>query len=85
MNINLHIERLVLEGLSIEPNQRSMLQEALQAELVRLLSVEGAGLGLQSDKTVRSAQPQSMDYLAGSNADQVGGQIANAVYRGINR
>ena len=41
MNINLHIERLILDGLPIEPRQRAQVQAAVEAELARLLRPAG--------------------------------------------
>ena len=41
MNINLHIDRLILEGLAIEPGQKRSVQTALQAELAELIAASG--------------------------------------------
>ena len=38
MNINLHIERLILDGLPITRQQGPHVQAAVEAELTRLLS-----------------------------------------------
>jgi len=35
MNINLHIERLVLDGVNIAPRQRHLLQASGETELTR--------------------------------------------------
>jgi hypothetical protein len=43
MNINVNIERLVLEGVSVPPSQRPLLQAAVEAELAGLLTAEGLG------------------------------------------
>lgn len=52
MNVKLHIERLVLDGVNIAPHQHHLLQASLTTELTRLLNngrlasnlVEGAAL-----------------------------------------
>jgi len=41
MNINLHIERLVVDGLPYTSSEGEALGEALQAELARLLGQGG--------------------------------------------
>ena len=41
MNIALHLERLVLDGISMPPGQQRLLHDALEAELTRLLAVRG--------------------------------------------
>ena len=40
MNINLHIERLMLDGLSIAIGEGALVQTAVEAELERLLAKE---------------------------------------------
>ncbi|HEX4696965.1 MAG TPA: hypothetical protein VH254_04785 [Candidatus Udaeobacter sp.] len=40
MNINLHIERLMLDGLSVASGQAALVQTAVEAELGRLLANE---------------------------------------------
>lgn len=85
MKINLHIDRLVLQGVSIDTHQRGVLQQSLQDELTHLLATQGVAAGLQSDRSVRAVRAQSVSFVSGDSAEQFGGQIANAVYRGINR
>lgn len=48
MNINLHIERLVLDGISLPPGDRPLLQAAMEAELTRLLASSGLSDELHS-------------------------------------
>ncbi len=43
MNINLHIERLVLDGFAYTAGEGEALGAALQAELVRILTQDGLG------------------------------------------
>lgn len=82
MNINLHIERLVLDGVNIAPGQRHLLQAGVETELTRLLSKGGLtpafiqGLALPRI-TVKAIQ------LTGNNATQIGQRIAQSVYGGI--
>lgn len=85
MKINLHIERLVLEGLPIAHHHGPLVQAAVETELTRLLVAEGvnAHSNFTSGATPRVAAP-SIQVL---NEDPVetGEQIARAVHGGIIR
>jgi hypothetical protein len=82
MNINLHIERLVLDGLPVERNQASSIQTAVEAELTRLLSENGLAADLQSGGMLSNIHANGIQ-LAGSNPVNMGTQIAQSVYGGI--
>ena len=41
MNINLKINRLILEDIDLSPSQRALLQTTVESELSRLLAVKG--------------------------------------------
>ncbi len=43
VNVNLHIERLILDGIDVEPAQRPVLQAVVEAELGRLIAEGGVG------------------------------------------
>jgi hypothetical protein len=83
MNINLHIERLILDGLPIEGLQGPLVQAAVEAELSRLLSARGLHASLQSGIAVPSVRADAVSLNAGNNPKQIGQQIARAVYGGI--
>jgi hypothetical protein len=83
MNINLHIERLILDGLPIANGQGPLVQAAVEAELGRLLGAEGLHPSLQSGIAVPSVRADAVSLNAGSNPTQIGQQIARAVYGGI--
>jgi len=83
MNINVNIERLVLEGVSVPPNQRPLLQAAVEAELARLLMAEGLGSGLRSGSVVPRVPAGTIKLSSEGNPAQLGQQIAQAVYGGM--
>lgn len=85
MSINLHIERLILEGLPLTRAQSPLVQAAVEAELSRLLSAGGLHSTLQSGIAVPSVRADAMSLNAGSTPKQIGQQIARAVYGGIGR
>jgi hypothetical protein len=84
MRINLHIERLVLEGFSLTHQERSVLHAAVQAELSRLLS--GANAFGESPGTatpVIRAPGLSLESKVGPAS--LGRQIAESVHASITR
>jgi hypothetical protein len=83
MNINLHIERLTLDGVDIAPGQRHLLQGAVEAELTRLLTTGGLSPDLTRGVAVPRISAGGMQLTAGNNVTQLGQQIAQSVYGGI--
>src|SRR5438046_9460521 len=78
-SIQLHIERLVLDGLSVGHAQGPIITAAVEAELSRLLATGGLGLSFQSGGAWPSV-PVSVIQLTASKPAQLGQQIAQAVY-----
>lgn len=83
MDINLHIERLILDGLPLAPAQSAQVRAAVEAELSRLLTTGGLHAGLQSGIALPSVRADALQLNANSNPTQIGQQIAQAVYGGI--
>ncbi len=83
MNINLHIERLVLEGLNIAPEQRPVLQAAVEGELIRLLTERGLSPSLAQGVAVPRLSASAMQLTSTSSPTELGQQIAQSVYGGI--
>jgi hypothetical protein len=85
MKVNLHIERLILDGIDVGPAQRPVLREALEAELGRLLAEGGIGEGLAGGGAVPSVRVKGFQMGEGYDAAQLGRQVAQSVYGGIFR
>jgi hypothetical protein len=83
MNVNLHIERLVLDGVDIAPHQRYHLRAAVQAELARLMSVGGLAGAIAGGGAVPNIPGQSIQLQRQNSPGELGRQIAGAVYGGI--
>lgn len=83
MNIELHIERLILDGLPIEPRERAQAQAAVEAELTRLLTTGGLNAGLLAGGALPSLRADAIQLTNENNAGRLGEQIAQAVYGGI--
>ena len=79
MNINLHIERLVLDGVNIIPGERHLLQTSVESELTRMLM--NGGLSPALVQTTNLPRLSTSDIqLAGNNAKQIGQQTAQSIY-----
>jgi len=85
VNINLHIERLVLDGVSVEPQQRAELKAAVQTQLSHLLMSEGIGSSLQSHNNFREISGGSILTENLHKPTSFGEQIGDAVYRSIKK
>jgi hypothetical protein len=83
MNINLHIERLILGGLPISSLQRDAVRMALERELARALA-EG---GLPGRWGIGGAVPhlpaQQFNLAPGDRPEAIGHHIARSLNRGI--
>jgi len=85
MNINLHIDRLVIDDIGFDPRRLDDLKIAVQSELKRQLQSHGIGPGIQS---LDGKRPVDGGQIAGSKSLQpknFGQQIGKAIYRGINQ
>lgn len=82
MNINLHIERLVLDGVNLAPDQHQLLQASVTAELTRLLTEGELSPSLAQGTAVPRISTDGIQATS-NNPTQLGHQIAQSVYGGI--
>lgn len=85
MNVELHIERLVLEGLPVLPAQRPALQAAVEAELTRLIAANGPSPAMQRGGAVARLAGGTMTWDAAQSPEAMGQGIAQAIYGGLGR
>ena len=85
MKINLHIERLVLDGLPVSRSEGALVQTEVEAELSRLLGAGGLSPELQSGAAVPSVPAGNIEVNANSKPARLGQQIATAVFGGIGK
>jgi hypothetical protein len=85
MNVNLHIERLVLDGIALSPRERAMLGTAVTSELTRLITESGLPANLPAGGIVPSIPAGSIQLGSDNNPSLLGQQIAWAVYGGNGR
>ena len=85
MNINLHIERLILDGLPIEGGDGGSLRIAMETELTRLLTQSGDTPSLQTGTALPSVRADAIQLAAQNSPAQLGRQIAGSVHNGISK
>lgn len=83
MNIQLHIERLILEGLPISTEQGPIVQAALESKLVQLLAARGLSPELSQSVAVPSMRLERTPIQTNHNPVQTGHQIAAALMDGL--
>lgn len=82
MKLNLHIERLVVDGVAIAPGQSHLLQTAVANELHRMLMESGISPELAKGAALHQV-PADNIHLTNNNPDQIGQQVALSVYGGL--
>lgn len=83
MNINLHIERLVLEGLPVTSLQSAHVRSAVERELGRMLVEGGLPEQWRGGGAVPRTPAQQFNLAPGDGPAATGTSIAQSVYRGI--
>ena len=82
-DIHIHIDRLVLDGLSFDRVQSGTVQAALESELTRLLAAGGLASGLQAGGALPSIRAEGVQLSPSLGPAQMGTQIAQSVYGGL--
>lgn len=82
MNVKLHIERLVLDGVDGD-GRPQLLQAAIEAELARLLAEGGLAAELGAGGAMPRIAVPAIELAQGEAAGALGVRIAGAVYGGI--
>jgi hypothetical protein len=85
MNINLHIDRLVLDGLPIEHQDGPLVKAAVEAELSRLLTANGLANSLMAGGAMPSTPAPGLQMSSDSSPARLGQKIGRAIYGGIGK
>lgn len=83
MNINLHIERLVLDDLPIDRHQGNQIRLSVEIELTRLFAEQHFASQLTSGFSVPAVMASNIHVDAKPDSAKLGVQIAQSVYGGI--
>lgn len=84
MRVRLQIDRLVLDGLPLDPNPGNKVKAAVERELIRLIAGE-IPRGLTSGGAIPYLRADDMRLFKGVSPDGVGQKIARSVYGGLQR
>jgi len=82
MNIDLHIERLVLDGIDLPQDQHPLLQASITAELTRLLGDGGLAPHLAKGISLTRLSAGSL-RLTDQSPHPLGERIAQSIYGGL--
>lgn len=85
MNINVHIERLVLDGLNIGPDQGAQVKAGVEVELSRLLREGGLLPDFQGGGVIPKVRANPAQISGEATPSSLGQEIARAVYGGIGK
>jgi hypothetical protein len=80
VNINVHIERLILDGLPVEACDSALVRAAVEAKLVRLLSERGIPSDLQTGVNKARILAPPLRLNSSTHAKEVGTQIGAGIY-----
>lgn len=84
-DVDLHIDRLVLDGLPAGATGSRQLQAAVEAELGRLLTERGLPRALAIRGDIERVDAGQVKTGAIARPEAAGAEIARAVYGGLNR
>lgn len=85
MKIEVHIERLILDGLSVTAAERAQVHAAITAELAGRLAGGGIAESLRGGGAVPQLRAPPVALGPHDRADAIGRQIAFSVHAGIGR
>ncbi len=85
MNINLHIERLILDGLPMEAKHGAAVRKAIEAELSWLFTRDAGLSAWQNGGAVPRLHGADIALPAQGTPAQYGKEIAGSIYGGINK
>jgi len=83
VTINLHIERLIVEGMSIDQRGKAQLRRAITQQLTAHLAERGLPLGVQSQADLRSLNGETISFTDSDRPSDTGQKIGSAIYRGM--
>lgn len=78
MNINVHIERLILEGLPPSATDGALIQAAIETELTGLLAEQGMSQSFGA--AIPKLFANSIQVARDSGPRQLGHQVAGAIH-----
>lgn len=81
MAIALHIERLVVDGIDLDPRQRTVLVETIAGELERLIGERGLSERARMGFATPSLKAAPVQLAAPFDAAACGAAVASALFQ----
>jgi hypothetical protein len=85
MSVRVHIERLVLDGFSLDAAEGRQVKAAVQRELTRLLTANGLSDELRPGGAFFSVRAGAFSPPRNAPASDLGPRIARSVHGGIGK
>ena len=83
MNIELHIEEMILHGFA--PGDRDAIADAVRGELMRLFAEGGIRPALEGGGEMARIDGGAFDVRHGAGAEAIGTWIAERIHGGLSR
>jgi hypothetical protein len=83
MNLTVHIEQLILDGLPVTSHDASLVRAAVEAELTRLFAEQGIAPNWQRGTALPQLQGGSVHIPHDANPPAIGRKIAGAVLQSM--
>ena len=83
--MNVYIDRLLLDGLSVPYHRQPLLRAAVETELGRLFAMNGLADHLRTSGAISHISANDIQLAEESSPARLGQQIARAVYEGVSR
>jgi hypothetical protein len=81
--LNLHINRLILDNVSIPQEARATFEAAVSSELIRLLALDGTRVRMTSASSSHLVRGSNIVVSDAPEPVCLGWQVAGSVHRGI--
>lgn len=85
MNINFHIEKLILDETCIDPQHIKLLKDAVELELKRLIINQGINYDMKSYNRQSSIMGHFFSIENITNPSVTGRQIGSTLYGGFRK
>jgi hypothetical protein len=85
VDIRVHIERLVIEGMPVSPGERPLIQAALEAELADRLAAGSLEPAMLAGSAIPRLAAGTIHLPPQPEAAALGRQIAGAIHTGLTR
>jgi hypothetical protein len=83
MRVHLHIDRIVLDGISLASSETARLVRALERELANAATLEAGDLALFAARAIESMASPEIKLSQEPSGIEIGEQLAQSVHAGL--